>query len=70
MISCSGRGLPEGRMLNALSTSSTEGDLTLLFISDVSDTDWPDALQKAYDSLRGTDDRADALIQKSLFERE
>ena len=49
---------------------STEGDLTLLFISDVSDTDWPDALQKAYDSLRGADDRADALIQKSLFERE
>ena len=49
---------------------STEGDLTLLFISDVSDADWPEALQKAYDSLRGADDRADALIQKSLFERE
>ena len=27
-------------------------------------------LQKAYDSLRGADDAADALIQKSLFERE
>ena len=49
---------------------SSEGDLTMLFISDVSDTDWPEALQKAYDSLRGADDAADALIQKSLFERE
>ena len=49
---------------------STEGDLTMLFISDVSDKDWPEALQKAYDSLRGADDVADALIQKSLFERE
>ena len=49
---------------------SSEGGLLLLFISDVSDTDWPDSLQKAYDSLRGADDAADALIQKSLFERE
>ena len=49
---------------------STEGDLTMLFISDVSDADWPEPLQKAYDSLRGADDAADALIQKSLFERE
>jgi hypothetical protein len=49
---------------------SSEGDLTLLFISDVSDKDWPEALQKAYDSLRGADDPSDALIQKSLFERE
>ena len=49
---------------------SSESDLTMLFISDVSDKDWPEALQKAYDSLRGADDAADALIQKSLFERE
>ena len=49
---------------------SSEGDLTMLFISDVSDADWPEPLQKAYDSLRGADDAADALIQKSLFERE
>ena len=49
---------------------SSEGELTMLFVSDVSDTDWPEALQRAYDSLRGADDAADALIQKSLFERE
>ena len=49
---------------------SSEGDLTMLFVSDVSDTDWPEALQRAYDSLRGADDAADSLIQKSLFERE
>lgn len=58
-----------GRVMTHADVSS-EGDLILLFISDVSDKDWPEALQKAYDSLRGTDDRADALIQKSLFERE
>lgn len=49
---------------------ASEGDLILLFISDVSDKDWPEALQKAYDSLRGADDAADGLIQKALFERE
>ncbi|WP_374289032.1 hypothetical protein [Desulfovibrio desulfuricans] len=58
-----------GRVMTHVDVSS-EGDLTLLFISDVSDKDWPEALQKAYDSLRGADDASDSLIQKSLFERE
>ena len=58
-----------GRVMTHADVSS-EGDLTLLFISDVSDKDWPEALQKAYDSLQGADEKADALIQKSLFERE
>ena len=58
-----------GRVMTHVDVSS-EGDLTLLFISDVSDKDWPETLQKAYDSLRGSDDASDSLIQKSLFERE
>ena len=56
--------------MNTHADVSSEGDLTMLFVSDVSDTDWPEALQRAYDSLRGADDAADSLIQKSLFERE
>ena len=62
------RGMSGRVMTNA--DVSSDGTLILLFISDVSDKDWPDALQKAYDSLRGADDAADTLIQKSLFERE
>ncbi|MTJ94174.1 MAG: hypothetical protein F8N36_15135 [Desulfovibrio sp.] len=58
-----------GRVMTHADVSS-EGDMTMLFISDVSDKDWPEALQKAYDSLRGADNAADSLIQKSLFERE
>ena len=58
-----------GRVMTNADVSS-DGNLILLFISDVSDKDWPDALQKAYDSLHGADDAADTLIQKSLFERE
>lgn len=49
---------------------ASSGDLLLIFITDVSDKDWPDPLQKAYDSLRGADDDADTLIQAALFERE
>ncbi|WP_291438410.1 hypothetical protein [Desulfovibrio sp.] len=44
-----------------------DADYVMMFMSDAGDKEWPEALQAAYDSIKGNNAKVDDFLQKTLF---
>ena len=44
-----------------------DANYVMMFMSDAGDKEWPEALQTAYDSIKGNNTKIDDFLQKTLF---